>query len=114
MDKDPIIYILHINEAISAIEEFCNNLDEENFKDSILHQSAIVRQLEIIGEATKNVSSDFRNKYPKIPWKEIAGLRDKIIHHYFDIDLERIWNVIKKDLPELKKEIEIILQKEKI
>ena len=110
MNKDPFLFLLHIQEAIKAIESFCENLDEDAFVESILHQSAIVRQLEIIGEATKNIPMEFRIKYSQVAWKEIAGLRDVIIHSYFELDLNRIWNVIEKDIPILKEGIEKILE----
>lgn len=81
-----------------------------NLKDMI--QDAVIRRIEIIGEAAKNVSIDFREKYPDIVWKKIAGMRDKLIHGYFIVDVERVWNVIVKDIPALKKQIEDIIHKE--
>lgn len=65
-------------------------------------QDAVTRRLEIIGEAAKNVDTDFRSKYPQIPWKKIAGMRDIIAHEYFGVRLDRIWDVVKEDLPELR------------
>ena len=64
-----------------------------------------MRCLEVIGEATKNIPNSFRKKYPEIPWKKIAGFRDVLIHEYFGVKIDRVWNVIKKDLPDLKKKI---------
>jgi len=114
MKKEPIFFIQHITESIGNIESFMKNITKSSFLKNKEKQNAVLREIEIIGEAVKNLPLEFTVKYSHIEWNKIAGARDKIIHHYFDIDLERIWNVIKKDLPELKKEIEIILQKEKI
>jgi len=68
-------------------------------------QDAIVRRLEIIGEAVKSIDEYFRNKYPDIPWKKIAGMRDVVAHEYFGVKLERVWEVVKSDVPDLKKKI---------
>ena len=103
-------YLQHIAEAIRNIESFSENLTKEKFLKNSLRQSAIVRQLEIIGEAAKNVSENTRKKHPQVVWKDIAGTRDKIIHHYFGVNLNIIWDIIKKDLPDLKKKIEAMLK----
>ena len=75
---------------------------------------AVVRQIEIVGEAVKNLPSGFRDKHPEVPWRDIVGTRDKIIHHYFGVDLNVVWAIVKKDLVELKKNVEDILRKEGI
>ena len=75
--------------------------------------SAVVRKLEIIGEATKNIPDKIKEKYPMLPWKEMAKIRDKLIHGYFSVDFEIVWKVIKEELPLLKPEIRKILQEEK-
>jgi uncharacterized protein with HEPN domain len=74
--------------------------------DDLKTQDAIVRNIEIIGEATKNLSAYFRNQYPAIPWKNLARMRDKLIHDYFGVNLDIVWGVLKEDIPELIKEIE--------
>jgi len=112
MKKEAIIFVKHILENIEDIETFSEGLAEEDLKKDKLRQKAIVRSIEIIGEAVKNIPQSFREKYPDIPWKSIAGTRDKIIHHYFGIDLKTIWDVIKKEIPSLKKKIKLILKKE--
>ncbi len=112
MKKDPLIFINHILECIERIESFIENKSEEDFKESELIQSAVVRQLEIIGEATKNLSENFKNKYKFIPWMDIADTRNKLIHHYFGIDLEVVWGIIINELPELKEQIQEVLKKE--
>ena len=106
--KDDLIFIKHILESIKNIEEFSKGLSEEDFMSNKLKQSAIIRQLEIIGEASKNLSNEFKNKYKSIEWKLIGSFRDRLIHHYFGVELERVWNVIKNDLPNLKKELKKI------
>src|SRR3989344_4296791 len=105
MIKDPLIFIEHIIESIKNIEVFMNEVNKENFFKNTEKQSAIVRQLEIIGEAAKNLPSDFTNKYSDIPWKDIVGMRDKLMHHYFGVNLETIWRTIKLDIPDLKQKI---------
>ena len=105
MKRDIGLFIEDIINSIRNIEEFSKNLNREKFSKDKLRQSAIIRQLEIIGEAVKNIPSNFREKYPKIAWKDIAGFRDILSHAYFGVNLERVWNIIEKDLPKLKEEI---------
>ena len=105
MKRDVNLFIWDIKESIKNIEDFSKGVDKEKFSKDKLRQSAIIRQLEIIGEAVKNVPNAFREKFPKIPWKDIAGLRDILSHAYFGVNMERIWNIIKFDLSILKKEL---------
>jgi uncharacterized protein with HEPN domain len=105
LKRDIKLFIEDIKENILDIESFSKGLTLEKFEKDKLRQNAIMRSLEIIGEASKNIPLDFRKKYPKIPWKDISGFRDKISHGYFGVNLERVWNMIEIDLPELKKEI---------
>lgn len=110
MKKDTSIFIKHILESIKIIEEFTKGVSKKDFLDSVQLQDAVIRRVEIIGEATKNVSNGFRKKHSEIPWSEIARTRDKLIHGYFGVDLDLTWDIVKKDLPELKKEVEKILK----
>lgn len=110
MKRNINLFLQDIIKSINKIESFSKGLTKEKFNKNELRQSAITRQLEILGEAAKNIPSQFREKYPKIPWKEIAGFRDILIHAYFGVDLEKIWNVIKQDLPALKKQIREIME----
>ncbi len=110
MKKDPLIFIGHILDSIKNIEEFIKDTSKEEFFKDKLRQNAVVREIEIIGEAVKNISDSLKNKYPNIPWRDIAGMRDKIIHHYFGLDLEEIWQVIKKDINTLKQNLSEILK----
>jgi uncharacterized protein with HEPN domain len=87
MKKDPLIYIEHIRTCISRIKEYTNGIDEEGFINNPLIQDAVIRNFEIIGEATKKLNDDFRAKYTAIEWKKIAGMRDKLIHDYIGVDL---------------------------
>jgi len=108
--KDNIVFIRHIKDAIELIINFTKNYDNKRFVNDVLIQSAVVRQIEIIGEAVKNLTPEFKRKYPQIPWRDIIGMRDKLIHQYFGVDLNRVWNVVKKDLAVLKAEIKNILE----
>ncbi len=103
-----MIFIGHILDSIKNIEEFSKGVSKEEIIGDKMRQSAIIRELEVIGEASKNLSEDFKNKYGAVEWRLIAGFRDKLVHHYFGVDLERVWNVLEKDLPHLKREIEKI------
>ena len=105
MKKEPLIFIEHILESIEKIEDYSKNLTEERLEENTKDQDAIIRRIEIIGEAVKNISHNFRDKHPEIAWKKIAGTRDVITHHYFGIDSDEVWGIIKKDLPSLKKKI---------
>ena len=109
MKKDPLIFLKHIEESIERIERFMRGVDRQRMEKDELLQSALIRQIEVIGEAVKNLEIGFTVKYPYVEWSEIAGMRDKLIHNYFGIDLETIWKVIKKDIPELRKQIKQIL-----
>jgi uncharacterized protein with HEPN domain len=102
-------YLQHIYDSISDIEKFIKNISKDQFFENKEKQYAVIRALEIIGEATKNISRELKAAYPKIPWKTIAGMRDKLIHEYFGVKLERLWEVIQKDLPALKEQISKVL-----
>ncbi len=97
-------------ESINKIESYTLGFPEKEFRASNQIQDAVIRNLEIIGEAAKNVPADFRSKFPKIPWKEISGMRDVLIHQYFGVDLDAVWKVINDDLPALKQKIKEILK----
>ena len=111
--KDAIFFLLHIEDAINKIEEFSENISKDDFDSDDLRQSAIIRQVEILGEASKNLPIEFTKKYSKTPWQEMARMRDKLIHHYFGVDTDIVWKVLKDDLPALRKQIQEIIKKEK-
>lgn len=110
MKKDVRIFLSHILESIELIESFLKNISKDEFLRSIQVQDAVVRRLEIIGEAVKNIPRSFRAKYPGIPWREIAGTRDIIVHEYFGVDLKLTFRIAKNDLPKLKEKISKILK----
>lgn len=108
MKKDKI-YLQHIYEAASYIENFVGAMEKDEFLKNVLVQSAVIRQLEIIGEAVKSLSGVLKRKHKEIPWSDIAGLRDKLIHGYFGVDLELVWKISTKNIPGLKNQTSKIL-----
>jgi len=92
-------------EATRRIMEYSNNLSYKQFIEDIKTQDAVVRNIEIIGEAAKGLSNVLRDRYPSIPWKEISGMRDKLIHSYFGVNWDIVWDVVTHDLPILYEEI---------
>lgn len=111
--KNPLIYLEHISESISLIEKYTKNINKDKFFRYIGTQDKVIRRLEIIGEAVKNINLPLRTQYSLVPWKKIAGLRDKLIHDYFEVELDLAWEVVRRDIPILKKNI-IKIKKELI
>lgn len=109
--RDYKLYLDDILEAAKRIEKYTKGLTLEKLKRNELIIDGVVRNLEIIGEAVKNIPANVKDKYPDIEWKKIAGLRDILAHEYFGIDLEILWDIIENKLPELKKEISRLLKK---
>jgi uncharacterized protein with HEPN domain len=110
MRKDPKIFLKHILESIEAIEKHTKKIPKEKFSKNITVQDAVIRRIEIIGEAVKNLSAEFKKKHHEIEWREIAGMRDKLIHEYFGVNLHLVWHTTKKDIPKLKKQISELLK----
>lgn len=102
MKKDARVFAEHILECIELIEDYLDGKTKNDFLGSVQLQDAVIRRIEIIGEAAKNVPSDMKLRYPDIPWNEMTGMRDILIHKYFGIDLELTWEVVIKDIPGLK------------
>lgn len=100
--KDDLIYIEHIIQAINKIIEYTKDISQFEFNKNEMIQDAVIRNIEIIGEATKNISNDLKSVYYNIPWKEMAGMRDKLIHDYMGTDVDVIWKTIEKDIPFLQ------------
>lgn len=106
--KDDRVYLRHIMDAIERIEEY-TEAGAEQFTLTPIVQDAVIRNLEIIGEAVKNLSEGFRHSHPDIEWRRIAGMRDVLIHEYFGVDLQVVWNVVSMRLPTLKQYVTNLL-----
>jgi uncharacterized protein with HEPN domain len=104
------LYIKDILENIKHAETFIENVTYEEFIKDKKTSYAVVRCIEIIGEAVKNIPDDVREKYSDIPWKKMAGMRDKISHFYFGIDMKKVWLAVKRDIPKIKPQIKKILK----
>jgi uncharacterized protein with HEPN domain len=112
MQHSALEFILHIrDETEFCLQQLAEKTYDSFVSDAVLSR-AIVRSLEIIGEASKHIPPDFQIKYPLIEWKVMAGMRDRLIHHYFGIDYETVYATVKNDLPRLREWINIILQQE--
>ena len=111
MSKQPEEYLKHILDEIEFLLSSSQNLNEDKFMHDETLQRAYSRSLEIIGEATKKLSKEFTDKHSQIDWGLMAGMRDKLIHHYFGVDYAIVWDVVKNELPKLKPQIQTILRK---
>lgn len=108
--RDVTVYLRDILDSIQAIENYLADMDEKVFLEDAKTQDSVIRRLEIIGEAVRSIPADWRSQYPNIPWRSIAGMRDVLIHGYFGVNMERVWETASNDLPNLKKEIQKILK----
>ena len=103
------IYLQDIVEAINRIESYVQDMTRPQFETDRMRFDAVVRNLEVIGEAVKRVPNSIRENYPNVAWRKIAGLRDRLIHAYFDIDIDIIWDVVQSELPTLKSDVQRII-----
>ena len=109
MSKDENVYLRHIVDSIERIESYISGVGHDEFLENSMVQDAVIRQLEIIGEAAKRISESGRAKEPDIPWNSIAGMRDKLIHNYFGVDLSTVWKTVEEDLNPLKQAVQRML-----
>ncbi len=107
--KDPVIFLEDILEAMNKVERYTKDKDIEEFRSNSMAVDAVLRNLEVIGEASNNLSQEFREDHPDIPWKRMIGLRNVVIHEYFGVDLNIIWRIVTRDIPETKPLIEDLL-----
>ncbi len=110
--REDIDLIKDIQEAIRRINSYIKMMSQDDFFEDTKTQDAVVRNLEVAGEAVKNLSEDLKEKYPQIQWKEFAGLRDKLIHHYFGVNYDIVWHVVKNELPDIVYQLNEIISKE--
>lgn len=110
MKKNSSFYLRDMyDQTVFLINKF-RNVSADDFFEEDLYQYASIRALEIIGEAVKNISNEYREKYPQIPWKNIAGMRDKLIHSYADVDVKMLWKTLVEDIPKLNNDLAVILR----
>ena len=110
-ERNNIDSLSDISEACRRILLYCRELNYSGFMNDVKTQDAVVRNLEIIGEAVKNIPSEITAKYPFIPWSDFAKLRDKLIHHYFGVNFDIVWGIIEDSLPEFLRQVEEIIKK---
>ncbi|MCS7164255.1 MAG: DUF86 domain-containing protein [Thermodesulfovibrio sp.] len=108
--RNTILYIKDIIEYMERAQKYLENLNFEEFLSDNKTCDAVIRCIEVIGEAAKKIPDELRKKYTSIPWRDIAGMRDRLIHGYFTVDLEAVWLVVKEDIPKLKPEILKVLE----
>lgn len=108
--KEDRVYLSHIRDAIERIDAFTSGGRDQFLTDPMV-QDAVVRNLEVLGEAAKGLSEDLRMANPEVPWKQIAGMRDVLIHHYFGFKLETVWQVVVEHLPRLSERVRQLLSK---
>ena len=108
MSRDPRLYLDDILESIEAVDEYTQDMDEERFFSSRLIQDAVFRRLEVIGEAARQLPQEIKDSHPGVPWADIVGMRNRLTHEYFGVLLDRVWNVVRRDLPVLRAQIEAV------
>ncbi len=111
--KHDTVYLRHILDEIDFIQKEIANLTFNSFVESEIYTRAFSRSIEIIGEAVKNLSPSFRSAHSDIDWKKISGMRDRVIHQYFSVDYDLIWDAVNHKLPDIRKRIKGILDKDK-
>ncbi len=112
MPVSPLEYLRHMLDETKYLTDQVRHLNKAHFMQDETRKRAFIRSLEIIGEATKKVPADFKQRYPQIEWRSMAAMRDRLIHDYFGVDYDIVWDVVVEKVPELQREIEQILQSE--
>lgn len=111
-ERDDLVYVADMLDSISLVQQYTSAMTQEQFMRDSRTQDAVIRRIEVIGEAAKQVGSEIRGRYPNIPWSEAARMRDKLIHGYFGIDLAAVWKTVQEDLPAMGVELSRILEEE--
>lgn len=109
-EKDDFVYIKHVMDAIDSIEDYTKNMGQEDFLKDKKTQDAVIRELSVIGEATALISEPFKIKHKDLPWTEMKGTRNKVIHGYFSIDLNTVWEMVINDLPKLRERLRLLVK----
>lgn len=104
--KNDQVYIEHILDALDKIAVYTDNVSYGQFTENTMMVDAVLHEMQIIGEAAKRLSPEFKEKHPTIPWRAITGFRDKVVHDYFDVNVTTVWETIEMDLPQIKKALE--------
>lgn len=108
--KDDRLFLIHIRECIQRIESYIAGKDKQKFLDTTLVQDAVLRNLQVLAESTQRMSDATKESAVEVDWFKIAGFRNVLVHDYLGIDIEQVWNILEKDLPELKRQVEKLLQ----
>ncbi len=109
-NRDERVFLDDMLEGIDQIADYMQNISAFEFDHNVEKQDAVIRRIEMIGEAVKNIAPETRQRYPDIPWREMAGMRDMVIHQYFGVTMDLVWRVATVDMPRLKPEIENIIK----
>jgi uncharacterized protein with HEPN domain len=110
MSRSPEILLGDILEAADLLSKYTAGMTRDDFAENVEKQDSVARRLEIVGEAGKGLPQELRDRYPKVPWRDIAGARDVLIHEYFRIDIDLAWDMVQTDIPELASQVRTILE----